>query len=80
MPSGNRLNVGSPTILKSGVIYALPAFAVNLYTDAGAPSIAVSNDPAFAASSNITLNAGSARVASSFIRTGSDILVTLKRD
>jgi hypothetical protein len=80
MPSGNRLNVGSPTTLKANVVYALPAFAVTLYTDAVAPTIAVSNDPTFAVSSVVTLNAGSVKLAGSFIRAGADLLVTLKRD
>jgi hypothetical protein len=74
------LPLGPPTLLKSGVAYALPAVKATVFSDAAA-TLSVSNTLAFTASAPLTLTAGVGAVAGGgFIKASADALITLKRD
>jgi len=74
------LSPGPPTLLKSGVAYALPAVKVMVFSDSAA-TLSVSNTLAFTASAPLTLTGGVAAVAGGgFIKASADAVVTVKRD
>jgi hypothetical protein len=74
------LPIGQPVTLVANVIYALPAVAVTLTTDATTPTIQQSNTAAFTANVAVTLTGGAAKVAGGFIRATSNTPIILKRD
>jgi len=74
------LPIGTPITLVANQIYALPAVACTLFTDAASPTIAVSNTPAFTANIAVTLTAGAAKVGGGFLRATTAIPIVLKRD
>lgn len=73
--------IGMPTTLLQNVVYALPAVAVNLYSDTATPTLVVSNAFGFATSTPLTLTAGVANgIGGSFIKsTAGNAVVLLKR-
>jgi hypothetical protein len=73
------LSIGPVQTMLANQIYALPAVAVTLFTDAAA-TITQSNTPTFIASAAVTLTGGAAKVSGGFVRATADTLVTLKRD
>ena len=77
-----KLCEGVLTTMPQNTIFALPAKKVTLFTNTAAPTLQVSNDPAFATSVAVTLTDGAAVVAAGFIRATAvgGALVTLKRD
>ena len=74
------LSIGPLITMKANVVYALPAVAVTLFTDAAAPTLTLSTTPAFTVSAAVTLTAGAAKVVGGFIKATADTVVTLKRD
>ena len=74
------ISIGPPTTLLAGVVYALPAVRVTLFTDAAAPTITQSSTAAFTANSAVTLTGGQASLGGGFIKATANTVVTLKRD
>lgn len=79
------LSIGPLIKMLANVVYALPAVNVTLYTDAAAPTLALSNGggttpPTFGAGTAVTLTAGAASLSGGFIKATADTIVTLKRD
>ena len=74
------LPIGPPTLMLAGVVYALPAVNVTLYTDAASPTITQSSTQAFTANTAVTLVGGQVSLSGGFIKAVANALVTLKRN
>jgi hypothetical protein len=74
------LSIGPPQTLLANVVYALPGVKTTMFTDAAAPTIAVSNTLPFTLSIPVVLTNGAAVLGGGFIRATANTVVTLKRD
>jgi hypothetical protein len=75
------LSPGTTTIMKTNVVYALPAVQVRLYCANALGVFELSNDAGFIENTGATKTDGTFLAVGKFVRnTGPDVAVTCKRD
>ena len=72
------LPLGVPFTILNGIVYALPGKRCLLFCSAGAPALAMSNDPAFATTIAVVLTNGQMEVAGGFIKATADTPIIVK--
>jgi len=74
------IDVGVPTPILQNQVVALPASRSLVFTSDAAPTIQVSNDPAFGTNAATTLTNGQFETAAPFLRcTSANITITVKK-